>query len=120
MGNVVEPRHSWTHEVASASFLHNQTCIVSGSANQTAHIRGLTVEDAVDYMQWQSWEVLTDGWLINPSPQQELIFWVPPEYRRGLYWPCSKKVIGQIPCVEPDYQAFQAYGKSWIKCIEPL
>ncbi|KDQ56504.1 hypothetical protein JAAARDRAFT_132549, partial [Jaapia argillacea MUCL 33604] len=53
-------------------------------------------------------------WIVNSKSQ--LLFWVPPWNRVGLYWPGNLLVIGQQP-TKLDFTHF-VYGIDWMKCIE--
>ncbi|KDQ50899.1 hypothetical protein JAAARDRAFT_101194, partial [Jaapia argillacea MUCL 33604] len=53
------------------------------------------------------------GWIVNS--QFELLFWVPPWNRVGLYSPENLLVIGQQP-TQLDFTNF-VHGRDWMKCI---
>ncbi|KZP10151.1 hypothetical protein FIBSPDRAFT_991546 [Athelia psychrophila] len=57
-----------------------------------------------------SW--LLDGWMQN-SPT-ELLFWVPPAYRTGLWRPNSTVVIGRH-ATRLDLTQF-VHGRDWARC----
>ncbi|KZP23149.1 hypothetical protein FIBSPDRAFT_1043092 [Athelia psychrophila] len=55
---------------------------------------------------------LVNGWMQN-SPT-ELLFWVPPEYRTGLWQPGDTVVIGQAStCLDLTHFV---YGDNWVEC----
>lgn len=55
---------------------------------------------------------LIDGWMQNSSA--ELLFWVPPSYRTGLWRPGDVAVIGE-QSTQLDLTNF-VHGESWLKC----
>ncbi|KDQ56497.1 hypothetical protein JAAARDRAFT_132710, partial [Jaapia argillacea MUCL 33604] len=53
-------------------------------------------------------------WIVTRKSQ--LLFWVPPWNRVGLYWPGNLLVIGQQP-TKLDFTHF-VYGINWMNCIK--
>jgi len=59
---------------------------------------------------------MVDGWVLGPH--SELLFWVPPALRPGLWWPSNTAVIGAYG-TRLDLRRF-AHGEDWIRCKDPL
>ncbi|KAH9942674.1 hypothetical protein B0H21DRAFT_696253, partial [Amylocystis lapponica] len=53
-----------------------------------------------------------NGWILGEN--QELLLWIPPMYRKGLWSPRTKVIIG-IPSTKLDFSHF-VHGTSWVKC----
>ncbi|KIM21058.1 hypothetical protein M408DRAFT_53919, partial [Serendipita vermifera MAFF 305830] len=58
---------------------------------------------------------IEEGWVLGPN--SELLFWVPPDLRAGLYRPGNTLVIGPTSTTILDLKTF-VYGESWVKCRE--
>jgi len=56
---------------------------------------------------------MQDGWILGPN--SELLFWVPPILRDGLFWPRNKLVLGAIITTKLDFTCF-VHGEQWINC----
>ncbi|KAH8991033.1 hypothetical protein EDB92DRAFT_1798469 [Lactarius akahatsu] len=56
-----------------------------------------------------------DGWI--RGDKRELLMWVPPVHRTGLYWPCTIWVAGGRE-TRLDLSNF-VHGSSWMSCIGP-
>ncbi|KIJ25583.1 hypothetical protein M422DRAFT_85947, partial [Sphaerobolus stellatus SS14] len=52
------------------------------------------------------------GWII--SPDFKLLLWVPPAYRKGLWWPRTIGLLGARR-TSLDLSNF-AHGELWIDC----
>jgi WD40 repeat protein len=63
-----------------------------------------------------SW-TLKDGWILSPASQ--LILWVPPWLREGLYFPETSLVISVSGTTQLDFSDF-AHGTSWQECMQSL
>jgi WD40 repeat protein len=59
-----------------------------------------------------AFSITEDGWILGPM--DELLFWVPLEYRRGLWWPRTKVIVGS-PITNIDLSRM-VHGSSWSKC----
>ncbi|KAJ7107902.1 hypothetical protein C8R44DRAFT_714576 [Mycena epipterygia] len=57
-----------------------------------------------------------DGWVLNSAG--DLMFWVPPWLREGLYFPRSSIVICAEGTTKLDLSRF-VHGTEWQKCIDP-
>ncbi|OCH89025.1 WD40 repeat-like protein, partial [Obba rivulosa] len=55
------------------------------------------------------------GWI--RGPREELVLWVPDEYRSTLWWPRSTLIIGRSR-VSYDMSRF-VHGMEWVKCYTP-
>jgi WD40 repeat protein len=56
---------------------------------------------------------IEDGWAMGESG--ELLFWIPPELRTGMWRPKNTKVISPGPTAKLDYTRFK-YGRDWAEC----
>jgi len=54
-----------------------------------------------------------DGWMLGPN--SELLFWVPPCHREGLWTPKEVYVIAEM-VTRLDMSRF-VHGKSWQDCV---
>jgi hypothetical protein len=59
---------------------------------------------------------MIDGWILGPN--SELLFWVPPELREGLWRPGTVAVMGKVIITKLDLKYF-VHGNSWGLCREP-
>ena len=57
---------------------------------------------------------MDDGWILGSS--SELLFWVPPSHRTGLWRPRNVGVIGE-GSTKLDFSRF-VHGTSWAQCYE--
>jgi len=57
-----------------------------------------------------------DGWVLNSAG--DLLFWVPPWLRDGLYFPQNSLVICARGTTKLDLSQF-VHGTEWQKCIDP-
>ncbi|KAJ7592836.1 hypothetical protein C8J56DRAFT_779429 [Mycena floridula] len=55
---------------------------------------------------------MVDGWIMGPDKQ--LLFWVPPVYRTGLWRPSNTAVIGNN-ALRLDFAKF-VHGTDWMRC----
>ncbi|KAF7968067.1 hypothetical protein HWV62_32051 [Athelia sp. TMB] len=104
--------HRHTDPVNSVAFSPDGTRIVSGSSDKTIRIHPARAATAPHASRgFQPASQLVNGWMQN-SPT-ELLFWVPPAYRTGLWWPDSM-VISNRP-VQLDLTNF-VHGEDWTRC----
>ncbi|KIM21690.1 hypothetical protein M408DRAFT_29334 [Serendipita vermifera MAFF 305830] len=61
--------------------------------------------------------VKQDGWILGP--QSELLLWVPPTLRKGLYGPRSTLVIGRCVKTPINFEYF-VHGDEWTRCGESI
>ncbi|KAJ6526390.1 hypothetical protein B0H19DRAFT_1275748 [Mycena capillaripes] len=59
---------------------------------------------------------IDDGWVVNSAGQ--LMFWVPPWLRDGLYFPRNTLVICPEGTTKLEFSRF-VHGTEWQKCIDP-
>lgn len=60
---------------------------------------------------------MVDGWILGPD--SELLFWVPPELRKGFYRARNTAIIGRVLKTKLDLGWF-VYGGQWSQCKDPL
>ena len=58
---------------------------------------------------------IDDGWVLGQA--DELLFWVPPVLRRGLYQPRNTLVIIDEITTQLDLTSF-VHGEAWSRCRE--
>jgi hypothetical protein len=58
---------------------------------------------------------MLDGWVLGSK--SELLFWVPPSLRQGLFWPNTHIFIGKFATTKLDLARF-VHGESWPQCKE--
>jgi hypothetical protein len=100
--------------------------IVSGSGDETVRIHdappAILFKDTVassihsnqraDFVEIYNNSRLVNGWMQNKN--SELLFWLPPYYRRGLYGPNVTAVMGRHR-TKLDFSQF-LHGTSWTQC----
>ncbi|KZP06575.1 WD40 repeat-like protein [Athelia psychrophila] len=117
MGTLLgAPYEYHTASVTSVTFSPDGEHLASGSDDMTIRIFEMGIDASCHTRESQSYPSssshLANGWMQN-SPT-ELIFWVPPEYRTGLWQPSDTVVIGQLSnCL--DLTRF-VYGDNWAQC----
>ena len=55
---------------------------------------------------------MIDGWILGPN--SELLFWVPPTLRTGLWRPGNTAVMGEF-ATRLDLEQF-VHGEDWVRC----
>jgi hypothetical protein len=75
---------------------------------------GSSVKQITKTRSSPGWSEMLDGWILGPNA--ELLFWVPPSLRDGLWWPNNNYVIGQLT-TKLDLARF-VHGESWPQCKE--
>ena len=129
--SLVEPKYLGRHRpgLAPVSFSPNQKYIASGSVDGTIRIYNNNPADQT----WHhtaaqpsflhqypigsvvvSHKLVEEGWLQYPSG--EILLWVRPELRSGLYLPGIVNVIG-THSVKIELRKF-VHGTEWLKCQE--
>jgi hypothetical protein len=58
---------------------------------------------------------MIDGWVLGPN--SELLFWVPPELRDGLWRPNNVAIMCNSIVTKLDLKHF-VHGESWTLCKE--
>ena len=138
---VSEPFESYANAANSVALLHNGKHIISGSNDNTIHVwnaSDITTQllhshssetKAIHHTQIETHKMnnhctvpmlsyfadsskLVDGWILGPN--SELLFWVPPSLRVGLWWPRNTAVIAKVS-TKLDFTLF-CHGKSWTQC----
>ncbi|KZP18434.1 hypothetical protein FIBSPDRAFT_745360, partial [Athelia psychrophila] len=104
------PFEGHTGTVRSVAFSPNGKHIVSGSDDKTIQIFDMASSSSLQEFKTSS--RLVNGWMQN-SPT-ELLFWVPPAYRIGLWRPNSIVVIGRHT-TRLDLTQF-VHGRDWAQC----
>ncbi|KAF7979329.1 hypothetical protein HWV62_42741 [Athelia sp. TMB] len=111
-GASLEVHHRHSGFVNSVAFSPDGTRIVSGSTDKTIHILPARAAPAPHADRgFQPTSQLVNGWMQN-SPT-ELLFWVPPAYRTGLWWPDSMVISKRS--VQLDLAKF-VHGEDWTRC----
>ncbi|KAJ7121462.1 WD40 repeat-like protein [Mycena epipterygia] len=108
---VAGPFEGHTDIVNSVQFSSDGRRITSGSTDNTIRIWEMdsSLKDHGDYR-------LKDGWVLNSAG--DLMFWVPPWLRDGLYLPQNSLVICARGTTKLDLSQF-VHGTEWQKCIDP-
>jgi hypothetical protein len=50
------------------------------------------------------------------GPSNELLFWIPPDYRSSIYRPSNTALIGRM-VARLDLRRF-AHGTEWVRCFD--
>ncbi|PVF93217.1 WD40 repeat-like protein [Serendipita vermifera] len=116
------PFRGHTSSVVSLSISADGERVVSGSHDSTIRVWVLPKESEeqsplqVLHSTIDSAPIV-DGWLLGPN--SELLLWVPPALRDGLWRPSNTAVIGNVVTTKLDFSSF-AYGDSWTECAAPV
>ena len=84
--------------------------VVSGSRDRTIRVWDNQPDQSTECSR------LVNGWICNSN--SELLFWVPPSSRRGLWRPMTVAVMG-TPVTNVDISEFK-HGPSWTSCQRKL
>lgn len=103
-----------TGAVRSVAFSPDGEHILSGSNDKTIHVFDVrtAASSGSALGGFRSSSRLVNGWMENSST--ELLFWVPPAYRTGLWRPNSTMVIGR-QTTRLDLTQF-VHGRDWARC----
>jgi WD40 repeat protein len=115
-----------TGPVRSVAFSPDGQQIVSGSNDQTMQVHNTSLaillkdtaassihaNQQADFVEMYNSSRLVHGWVQNKNSQ--LLFWLPPYYRRGLYAPNVIAVMGRHR-TKLDFSTF-VHGTSWTQC----
>ncbi|KAF8298348.1 WD40 repeat-like protein [Clavulina sp. PMI_390] len=126
-----DPLRGHSDSVQSMAFSYDGTVLVSGSDDKTVRLWNITSSalsmvvpipnaQSPTFQLSPSWPaLLDDGWLKGPN--DELIFWVPPSYRKHLYDERLIAVLGEDPSarVRLNFDNM-VLGEDWAKCYTPL
>ncbi|KAJ7108208.1 hypothetical protein C8R44DRAFT_298178 [Mycena epipterygia] len=125
---IAGPFEGHTGEVNSVHLSPDGTQIASGSADNTVRVWNVPTsasnvepilgaaspENAINPLG--DYPRIDDGWVLNSAGQ--LMFWVPPWLRDGLYLPHNALVICRQGTTKLDLSRF-VHGTEWQKCIDP-
>ncbi|KAF7346977.1 WD40 repeat-like protein [Mycena venus] len=103
--------HSAT--VTSIAFSPDGNRVVSSSVDKT--IRVFELNCAPD-RPFEDGSSFLDGWILNA--QSQLMLWIPPWLRDGLYLPQNSLVMSASGTTKLDFSRF-VHGTSWEECIDP-
>ncbi|KAJ7144094.1 WD40 repeat-like protein [Mycena epipterygia] len=114
---IAGPFAGHTDWVTSVCFSRDGKQIISGSVDMTVRISEVSVNPSLEsplgiYPTFDS----NTGWVTNHEGQ--LMFWLPPWLREGLYLPHNTVVIRARGTTKLDLTRF-VHGTKWQKCIEP-
>ncbi|KAI9568338.1 hypothetical protein HD554DRAFT_2099589 [Boletus coccyginus] len=110
----MEPLRGHESWVMSVAFSADGTRIVSGSDDKTIRINtaiesSFTFQDGRGVPAFSSNSKLENGWLYDVNGN--ILFWVPPMNRAGLYYPQTIMVIG-AQATQIDLGRFM-HGEHW-------
>ncbi|KZP04287.1 WD40 repeat-like protein [Athelia psychrophila] len=111
---VAGPFKDHIGSVHCVAFSANGERVVSGSLDGTIRIFDMPRDSEASPSRkgYTASSQLDNGWMRN-SPT-ELLFWVPPAYRAGLWQPYDTLVLGQ-PSTRLDLTDF-VHGENWAQC----
>ncbi|KAJ6543121.1 WD40-repeat-containing domain protein [Mycena capillaripes] len=121
--NVFRILSGHTDAIESVTFLSDGRHIVSGSFDKTLRVWDIEKRDlsrlplslhssSPHLLDWE----ITKGWV--SSYPSELLFWLPPNLRIGLWLPNTKLVISKQQ-TSLSYDNF-VHGREWRKCYVPI
>jgi WD40 repeat protein len=112
--SVVEPLYGHEAGVSCVSFLPDGRRIASASRDGSIRIWEITSNggEQLEKGGFTDTSKFEDGWIFNPP--SSLLFWVPPWNRRGLYWPRTTDIIGEV-ATKLDLHNF-VHGEEWAQC----
>ncbi len=122
-GLIFGPLYGHAGGVTGVAFSHDGKKMVSCSEDETIRIwdtSDFTALSPDHYPQERCYPgggytdkcVLQNGWVMRANG--ELLFWVPPWNRSGLWWPRNTAVIAGVP-TKLDLTRFE-YGVDWQRC----
>ncbi|KAJ6627752.1 WD40-repeat-containing domain protein, partial [Mycena sp. CBHHK59/15] len=138
-GHMVSgPFEGHTDSVCSVAFSPDGTSIVSGSDDHTVRVwdaqigytvagpfEGHSISESATILpglpdlpssKLIDYPTYKDGWMLNPP--SDLIYWIPPWLREGLYAPRNTLVIRCRGTTKLDFSDF-VHGTEWQRCIDP-
>ncbi|KAJ7938632.1 WD40-repeat-containing domain protein [Mycena leptocephala] len=110
---IIVPRLVFEGHSASilfVAFSPDSRQVASGAADRTIRVFELDPDGA--HRPFGDGSSLKDGWILS-----ELIVWVPPWLRRGLYFPHTSLVISASGTTKLDFGRF-THGTSWEECVD--
>ncbi|KAJ3523765.1 hypothetical protein NMY22_g11294 [Coprinellus aureogranulatus] len=120
-GDLIYTLQGHTHKVNSVSFSPDGTQIVSGSDDKTIRVWNLdqaAISKPSFLHQYPASSMTMDdnGWIRNAS--QDLLLWVPPQFRPPACLPASVEfIIG--PSTQFNLSRAVHHGPDWRRCSEP-
>ncbi|KAF7984956.1 hypothetical protein HWV62_9893 [Athelia sp. TMB] len=115
---IAGPFEGHTDTVTSLAFSPDGYHVVSGSGSSDRSIRIFDLRTDTRSVAGKGYcggSRLVDGWMQNfPT---ELLFWVPPAYRAGLWRPYNTLLISE-QSTRLDLSRF-AHGNDWARCYDP-
>ncbi|KIM23596.1 hypothetical protein M408DRAFT_332227, partial [Serendipita vermifera MAFF 305830] len=108
---VAGPFQGHTDSVNSVVFSPDGRLIASGSDDMMIRVWNLK-DTNPDLPLFANTSYMEDGWILGPN--SELLFWVPPTLRTGLWRPGNTTVIGKM-ATRLGFKNF-AHGESWTRC----
>ncbi|KIM21534.1 hypothetical protein M408DRAFT_29493 [Serendipita vermifera MAFF 305830] len=111
------PLEGHNNRVTSVVFSPNGTRIVSGSEDVTVRVwKNVSHETQVFNSlspTFNDSSKMVNGWVLGPK--SELLFWVPPMLRLGLYRPANMLIIAQDIVTKLNLDDFVS-GNLWVLC----
>jgi WD40 repeat protein len=129
---VAEPNEGHTGSVSSFTLFPDGQKIVLGLEDQTVQVQDVPTvflldtalsaglfthaNHEADFVNIYNDSQLVNGWM--QSKNSELLFWLPPYYRRGLWGPNTITVMARHT-TKLDFSQF-VHGTSWTQCFSNL
>ncbi|KAJ7144098.1 WD40-repeat-containing domain protein [Mycena epipterygia] len=104
-----------TGVLVAGPYTGHTNIIISGSDDHTVRISEVIPSHNSSLEIYPTFDLNT-GWVTNQKGQ--LMFWVPPWLREGLYLPYNTVVIRARGTTKLDLTCF-VHGTEWQKCIDP-
>ncbi|KAJ2935368.1 hypothetical protein H1R20_g1726, partial [Candolleomyces eurysporus] len=115
---ALEPIKGHTHLVTSVAFSPDGKYIVSGPHNKAIHLWNichgqLAYKDLLFLHDYPitSLALNNDGWIQNPSGN--LLLWIPPHFRDGLFLPGARHIIGNLQVTKVELTNAVYHGADW-------
>ncbi|KIM21762.1 hypothetical protein M408DRAFT_324867 [Serendipita vermifera MAFF 305830] len=110
---VAGPFEGHTHSVNCVAFSPNGRRIVSASDDTMLRVWNLKACGfLMCLLHFTNSSRMVDGWMLGPK--SELLFWVPPTLRTGLWRPGNTAIIGKL-VTKLGFGNF-AHGEFWTNC----
>lgn len=116
---IARPSRKHNHYAPPVMPSSDEIPVVSGGDNPDIQGSHIPVTDALAAAhtapQFDDYSEIVNGWVLGAN--SELLFWVPPELRRGLYRPRNTLVLAPVPTTRLDLKKF-VHGEAWTRCRE--